>query len=334
VIPAGVYLIGVEGLQKAGSILRPLAVGQVLDEPEIPLREFYPWLQFGEATVAVAGTAQVGNPLTATARITSGPAPTYDFHWTDGVTLLGTGPDYTPTEADRGKPLYAIAIVSATRVPTQVAASPATARVLPGGAARLPATPPGPASDALREAPLLTLGVAVGSGGVKVGAMLTAVGAPAGWATTYQWLRDGRPIAGAVTAGHRVTAADAGASLKVAATISKAGHRSRTASSTALKVPKIVPTVKVSQLASGKLQITVKAKGVAKPVGKVTVKFGAKYSKTYSLKAKNAGKLTKSLPAKAGQGKLKVTATFKGNAQIAKRKSATASISGSRGTKS
>jgi hypothetical protein len=86
-------------------------------------------------------------------------------------------------------------------------------------------------------------------------------------------------------------------------------------------VAKIAPTVKVKVLKSGKLQVTVKAKGIAKPAGKITVKVGKKTVATWTLKAKGKGKLSKALPAKVKAGSYKVKVTFKGSKAVAKKTS-------------
>lgn len=63
-----------------------------------------------------------------------------------------------------------------------------------------------------------------------------------------------------------------------------------------------------------KATITVKANGAARPTGKVTIKVG-KRTFTKTLKAKNNGKLTVTLP-KLKKGTYKVTAKYSGNTAI------------------
>jgi hypothetical protein len=151
----------------------------------------------------------------------------------------------------------------------------------------------------------------------------------------YQWYRAGSPIPGATGASYRVSASDAGAVIQVASTYSRAGRAPVVSRSAAIQVAKVTPAVKVKALKSGKLRITVKAAGLTRPTGKITVKFGTKYSKTYTLKAKNKGKLTKALPKKVkkgkktvrlARGKYKVTATYSGSSQIAKKSSGKISV--------
>jgi hypothetical protein len=64
------------------------------------------------------------------------------------------------------------------------------------------------------------------SGRARVGQTLTAAAAadPAATRTTYQWLRSGAPIAGAVAGTYRVTAADLGSRLSVRTTSTAPGY--------------------------------------------------------------------------------------------------------------
>lgn len=72
----------------------------------------------------------------------------------------------------------------------------------------------------------LTVGTPTVSGTAAVGRTLTAK--PGTWtkgtAFAYQWMRDGAPIRGAVTATHRLTASDLGARISVRVTGTLAGH--------------------------------------------------------------------------------------------------------------
>ncbi|MDR3202346.1 MAG: DUF4198 domain-containing protein [Bifidobacteriaceae bacterium] len=161
----------------------------------------------------------------------------------------------------------------------------------------------------------------------KVGSILTAGAlAPQGWSSSYQWLRDGRAIKGAVARSYKAKAKDAGALLAVRFTATHAVTGARSLVSQGVAVAKITPTVKLKRLASGKLRATVKAKGLAKPVGKITIKFGSKHSATYKLTARLRGTLTKAVPKKVAAGTHKATATYRGSKQIAKKTSAKLSV--------
>ncbi|MEI5676132.1 MULTISPECIES: immunoglobulin-like domain-containing protein [unclassified Nocardioides] len=96
------------------------------------------------------------------------------------------------------------------------------------------------------------------AGSARVGSSLTAVlGAwsPAPTSVTYQWLRAGRPIAGATGGSYRIVPADAGRRLSVTVTGSRAGYAStrRTSAPTAIVAP--------GRLTAG----TVQVKGRAAP---------------------------------------------------------------------
>jgi hypothetical protein len=102
----------------------------------------------------------------------------------------------------------------------------------------------------------------------------------------------------------------------------------------AINPPAVNPPAKIKPTLTAKLvaakiaakakaalvKITVKAKGIAKPTGKVkvTVKKGSKTvkTKTYSLAAKSKGKMTLKLP-KLAKGSYTITVAYQGNAQIA-----------------
>ncbi|MDR3202376.1 MAG: Ig-like domain repeat protein, partial [Bifidobacteriaceae bacterium] len=143
--------------------------------------------------------------------------------------------------------------------------------------------------------------------------------------------RNGKPIAGATGVAYKVTAADAGASIVARATLTKAGAKSVTLTTTATEIPKLRPTVKaklakksIKASARAKVTVTVKVSGVAGPAGKVKVKFGKK-TKTYTLKAASNGKRTVKLP-KLKKGAHKIKGTFMGTQQIERRTSKTVKL--------
>lgn len=79
--------------------------------------------------------------------------------------------------------------------------------------------------------PRLTTSTPRISGTARVGHTLTAkpgAWSPKGVTFTYQWLRSGVPITGATSSHHRVVPADAGTTLTVSVTGSKAGYASTT----------------------------------------------------------------------------------------------------------
>ncbi|WP_164478027.1 M1 family aminopeptidase [Nocardioides pantholopis] len=186
----------------------------------------------------IDGTPAVGTVLTAV------PGP-----WDDGVTLsyrwlvgdveVGVGATYTPTAADLGKPV-AVAVTGSK----------------PGyDAVTLMAETPGVAAGTLAATPVPTV-----SGAARFGSTLAA--ATGRWddgvTPAYQWLRNGRPIAGATAASYRLGISDLGARITVAVTGTKAGYTAVTRTSAA------TATVARATLGSG----TVKVSGKAR-VGKV-----------------------------------------------------------------
>lgn len=105
----------------------------------------------------------------------------------------------------------------------------------------------------------LTVGTPTVTGTAAVGRTLTAK--PGTWtkgtAFAYQWMRDGAPIRGAVTATHRLTASDLGARLSVRVTGTLTGHvtAAKTSAATAkvakgalsASTPKITGSAKVGK---------------------------------------------------------------------------------------
>jgi hypothetical protein len=162
------------------------------------------------------------------------------------------------------------------------------------------------------------------AGSVAVGSKLSASPfVEPGWTATYQWLRDGQPIVGATEATYAPTKADIGHQVQVVVSKMKVGTDSVTVRSAAVTVPKVVPTVTaklaVNSVKAGstpKVRVTVKAKGLKAPTGKLTVKYGSK-TKTVVLRAAKKGKITVALPGLAKKGTYKVAVSYGGNATAA-----------------
>ncbi len=120
------------------------------------------------------------------------------------------------------------------------------------------------------------------SGTARVGSTLTA-GAPTwsttGVATSYQWLRDGRPINNATGPKRTLISTDVGTTITVRATGTKTGFTAGSAVSAATaKVTKITPVVTVrgssTRVGALRLAITVSAAPDAPPSGTVSVRQG------------------------------------------------------------
>ncbi|MBC9732779.1 Ig-like domain repeat protein [Nocardioides marmotae] len=175
--------------------------------------------------VAIPATAKVGAALTAT-------PPVWDENATDVVTTYqwlragtaiagATAATYVPTVEDLGKALSVRATGTRDKAP-EPAVSTSTAVTVQQG-----------------DAPTATAQPAI-TGTPQVGQTLT-VGAPT-WSgtgpitTTYQWLRDGQPIAGATAATYVVTDADAGTALSVKVTGTRTGYAAGTAATAPVAV--------------------------------------------------------------------------------------------------
>jgi|GEM_PF-6365520 len=169
------------------------------------------------------------------------------------------------------------------------------------------------------------------SGTAKVGKTLRASAGEwpvPGVALSYQWLRGGKAIKGATAARYKLKATDAGTRITVRITATRADYpAASSATSTAVKVAKIAPTVSAKLVkrsvkagAKAKVKITIRAKGVAKPTGKVRIFDGKKRIKTVTLKARNKGRLTVTLP-RLKTGKHRIKVTYLGTSQVAKKSS-------------
>src|SRR5690606_35312097 len=144
---------------------------------------------------------------------------------------------------------------------------------------------------------------------------------------SYQWLRDGVPIAGAASSAYKLVPGDAGRKVSVRVSASRADYgSSSSATSSLVKVVKLKAKVK-TKLAKKKVtvgkrvKVTVRVRvpGIAKPKGTLVIRDGKKKVATVKLKAKHAGKRTVRLP-QLKAGKHKITVTFKATKQIAKSK--------------
>ncbi|MER7796238.1 CHAP domain-containing protein [Microbacterium sp. NPDC096154] len=155
----------------------------------------------------VGGTVAVGASLTAKPG-TWGPAPvTLAYQWLrNGAAITGaTAPTYRVTVADGGAKLAVRVTGGKTGYTT--AAKTSTAVTVPR--------------------PALTAPVPTVGGTLRVGSTLSATAgkwAPSGVALTYQWLRNGSPIAGATARTYRLTRADVGKTVTVRVTGTLKGY--------------------------------------------------------------------------------------------------------------
>lgn len=237
-------------------------------------------------TPTIAGTAQVGSTLSATAGAWT-PAPvTLAYQWNRGGQAIAgaTAATYVLQAADLGRPVTVT--VTGTRdgyVSTSRTSTP-TDVVSPGK---------------LTAAPKPTIG-----GTAQVGQPLTATPgtwAPAPVTLAYQWYRGTAKIAGATSATYVAGPVDRGATLTVKVTGSSAGYASQTQSSAATAAvkagvfsapkPTIVGTAQVGKV------LTAKAGSWSPKASKLTYQWYRGATKivgataaTYTAKAVDKGK--------------------------------------------
>ncbi len=172
----------------------------------------------------IAGTAVVGQRLTATTARWTPAATTIRYAWlVDGVPVTGqTSTAYTVRAADAG------AVVTVAVTGSRSGHEPTTQTSAPTAAV------PVPVVAAFTAAPRPTV-----AGTPQVGFTLTArAGTWTPWpAFSYSWTRDGMPIGGQTGVTYRVTDADAGTAIAVTVTGTKAGYATRSLTSTELPVP-------------------------------------------------------------------------------------------------
>ncbi|WEO77971.1 carboxypeptidase regulatory-like domain-containing protein [Cryobacterium sp. SO2] len=191
----------------------------------------------------IRGTATVGQTLTVTTGTWAPATVGLAYQWSRGATAItgATAASYTVTAEDAGSTLSVTVTGSKAGYITVAKASAATA-VVTGGI--------------LTATPVPTL-----AGTTTVGQTLTAAAgtwAPAPVTLGYQWLRSGTAISGATASTYTLVTADAGKTLTVTVTGTKAGFTTVATTSaataaiaqplTATPVPTITGTVKVGQI--------------------------------------------------------------------------------------
>ncbi|WP_345751986.1 endo-1,4-beta-xylanase [Microbacterium rhizophilus] len=164
---------------------------------------------FATKAPTISGTAAVGRTLTAKVSAWS-PTATFAYQWLrDGKAIGGaTKSTYVVTSSDNGRPLS----VKVTGTRTHYATASATSTAVKVAAGALTKTP--------------TPAIA---GTAKVGKTLTAKAgtwAPAPVTLKYQWLSDGKKIAGATKASYTIRGADKGHRISVTVTGGKTGYAS------------------------------------------------------------------------------------------------------------
>jgi hypothetical protein len=159
-------------------------------------------------TPTLTGTTTVGQTLTATAGNWVN-APTFTYAWKRGTTTVGTGLTYTLTNLDAGQKLTFTVTAAKTGFTTIV--KTLTTAMITGG-------------TITEQSVTITSAVVAGK---KVYTANTAAWSPSGVTLTYQWLKNGTPIAKATAKTYTATPADLGQNLSVTITGKKTGFTTR-----------------------------------------------------------------------------------------------------------
>jgi hypothetical protein len=250
--------------------------------------------------VSITGTGAVDQILTSAAPTWNLPGVITAYQWLrDGWPIDGqTATSYKVTPADVGHALT----LRATGTKPGYTDGTSVSNVITGGN--------GVAPSAIVRPSI--------SGGHHVGDTLTAN--PGTWpgtpySYTYQWLRNGRPIAGATSYAYTLGPDDATRSVSVRVTAMISGYAPGKATSSAVKVGKMSSATAFSFAANpvlvrthAKLTFSVAVPNFYKPTGKVKVYDGKrKVLLTTTLKGRNNGVKTIKLPVlKKGKHKIKV----------------------------
>jgi hypothetical protein len=250
----------------------------------------------------VAGSGSVGGVVSAGAAVWNEPDVATSYQWLrNGAPISrATSLSYTVTSADIGASLA----IRTTGTKTGYASAVLISNAVTGVA--------GHASSAT-GAPSITGVPAVGSRLSATGGTWT--GSPK---LSYQWLRNGAPIAGATSSSYTLTPADAAQHVNVRVSASATGYNTGVADSAAVLVAKMKSTTTASGPSTGKakkkykLAVAVSVPGVTGPTGQIQVKDGRKVVKKVTLAASKAGKITIKIKG-LKKGKHKLKAFYLGN---------------------
>ncbi len=169
-------------------------------------------------TPSISGTAVVGSTLTALPGTWVPADAAFGFVWkADGSPIAGaTSSTYVATAADVGKQLTVTVTGTKASWNSGSATSSPTAAVTPA------------------EVPSVVAGAPTIKGKAQVGKTLTALPGtwgPAPVTLTYQWLRNGVPIAGATGSKYKLKNKDKGKKISVKVTGARSGFTSASATS-------------------------------------------------------------------------------------------------------
>ncbi len=172
-------------------------------------------------------------------------------------------------------------------------------------------------------APVATVPPSV-TGTPTVGSTLKV--APGTWTNspslTYQWLRNGVPIAGAVSSSYKVLPSDSTQQIGAVVSATKTGFQTASAATANVTIAKMTSTTTAALAATqikpgkaAKLTVTVVVTGEPLPTGKIVVKDGTKVVKTVTLSASREGVITIKIK-KLKKGKHKLKASYAGTSTI------------------
>lgn len=160
------------------------------------------------------------------------------------------------------------------------------------------------------------------SGAPQVGQLLSLGGGTwiSGAKLTYQWLRDGTPIAGATGSTRRLAIDDAGRSISAIVTAKLTGYADGTATTASVVIDRVATTAtsalgvkSIRKSKRAKITVTVKASGVVtSPGGVVRIYDKSRVLATKAVPASAHGVVTIKLP-KLKRGKHKLVAKYLGD---------------------
>ena len=153
-----------------------------------------------------------------------------------------------------------------------------------------------------------------------------------GLAYAYQWLRDGKAVAGATGTSYRVGARDLGHRLAVRVTASKDGKSGTATSPATNRITRAASTTSAAlsrtRVGAGQpvtVRVEVTAPGVT-PAGKVTVQVDGKAVRTVALSGGRADATLRAVGALAGKGKHSVSVVYGGSGSVAGSSSAPVTV--------